>query len=39
MKKEMDTEEWTYIKFNIRYSKMAVKKNEQKRIEKRTKVK
>jgi len=28
-----------YIKLNIRYSEMAVKKNEEKRIEKRTKVK
>lgn len=28
----MDAEEWTYIKFNIWYFEMAVKKNEQKRI-------
>ena len=26
---ELDIEEWTYVKFNIRVSIIAVKKNEQ----------
>jgi hypothetical protein len=26
---ELDMEEWTYVKFNIRVSIIAVKKNEQ----------